>query len=194
MRAYTIDGDAVDSTTLNSAEHYSTLADNSEQEMTEVPIEDRFNRRYINVRLGGEDKRIAYSETEEGVTFGPILNGQDHISADGCFEFKPFHQLEAGNELVDGAKTCLVLAADTVAIKNKGYAGRDCWKNFRRAEQLGMTVEQGLMLRMQDKFSRLETLLIEGVPNPLEDEPAKDTVKDLAGYLGILYAWLTRAK
>lgn len=73
--------------------------------------------------------------------------------------------------------------------KNADYAGtEDPFKNFRMAELLGLTVEEGIILRMLDKMSRLaNTHKTEGVQ--VSSETVDDTIRDLAGYAAILHAY-----
>lgn len=68
--------------------------------------------------------------------------------------------------------------------KNAGYAGEDNpdpWANFRMAEGWGVTSFKGCMIRMSDKYIRVQNL----VRNPLNEqvgENIKDTLMDLAAY------------
>ena len=66
--------------------------------------------------------------------------------------------------------------------KNAGYGGADDpWKNFRMATSFGVPASTGCLIRMSDKFARVQSLL----QNPANDkvgESIKDTLEDLANY------------
>lgn len=71
--------------------------------------------------------------------------------------------------------------------KNTGYAGYsdDPWANFRQCEAFGIDALDGVLTRMSDKWSRLQSLW----RNPERDqvgEPIQDTLKDMAAYALIL--------
>jgi len=68
--------------------------------------------------------------------------------------------------------------------KSNGYAGRDnpdSWSNFRMAEGFGVSAFLGCLIRMSDKFIRIQNL----VKNPKNDEVGesiRDTLFDLSAY------------
>jgi hypothetical protein len=71
--------------------------------------------------------------------------------------------------------------------KNQGYAGYsdDPFANFRKCAEFGIPVEDGILTRMSDKISRLQSLW----RNPERDtvgESIVDTLKDLSAYALIL--------
>jgi hypothetical protein len=71
--------------------------------------------------------------------------------------------------------------------KNNGYSGHstDTWFNFRACERWGGDPLEGIMHRMTDKWSRLESLTV----NELNDQVGEtkgDTLMDLAAYALIL--------
>ena len=72
--------------------------------------------------------------------------------------------------------------------KANDYSGTgDCNRNIRACSNLGIcSAEQGVLIRLQDKLSRLTTLIVEGVEAKV-DEPIRDTIMDARNYLGILY-------
>jgi hypothetical protein len=75
--------------------------------------------------------------------------------------------------------------------KNSDYADtvNDPYKNFRFCEQLGVcSVEQGIVVRMSDKLSRISNLLSKEAK--VSDEKITDTLLDLANYSIILKLWL----
>ena len=67
--------------------------------------------------------------------------------------------------------------------KSAGYAGdsEDRWANFRVSERFGVQAFTGTLVRMGDKFIRIQNL----VANPANEqvgENLKDTLMDLASY------------
>lgn len=76
--------------------------------------------------------------------------------------------------------------------KNRDYAGDgDPFANFKTVDQLGITsVEQGILTRMADKFTRIINLTKPGTEAAVKDETVEDTLLDLANYSLILAAWL----
>jgi len=68
--------------------------------------------------------------------------------------------------------------------KNAGYSGMDnpdTWANFRLAENFGVSPFIGCMIRMSDKFSRVQSL-IKNEENERVGEKLTDTLLDLASY------------
>lgn len=80
--------------------------------------------------------------------------------------------------------------------KNSDYAGAgDPFANFRRAEAMGVcSTEQGFMVRMIDKLSRISTLVQPGATAQVKDESVEDTLMDLANYSFLLWAMLRDRK
>lgn len=78
------------------------------------------------------------------------------------------------------------------ARKCKDYAGdSDPFANFRMVQHLGVcTVEQGILTRLSDKFSRIANLLGRPEGPAVVDEKVDDTILDAINYLAILRAWL----
>ena len=76
--------------------------------------------------------------------------------------------------------------------KNNDYAGsggETPFRNFSRAEDLGIcSTEQGILVRITDKLSRLSTYC-EGTDMKVSDETFDDTVVDLINYCVILSAY-----
>lgn len=76
------------------------------------------------------------------------------------------------------------LMVDTHKAKAAGYSGSDnpdTWANFREAEAWGLTPLEGCLVRMGDKYRRVQNLR----RNPDNDrvgESIKDTLRDLANY------------
>lgn len=72
--------------------------------------------------------------------------------------------------------------------KNTGYAAAgdgDPWYNFRQCEKFGISSADGVITRMSDKWSRLQSLWLDS-NNDMVGEPIEDTLMDLAAYSLIL--------
>lgn len=73
---------------------------------------------------------------------------------------------------------------DTHVAKAAGYAGSDnpdTWANFREATAWGLTPLQGCLVRMGDKYRRVQNLR-RNAANDRVGESIKDTLMDLANY------------
>lgn len=94
------------------------------------------------------------------------------------------------NQLVESVIESADKLVATVKAKNADYAGsEDPYKNFTSAQRLNLPVSLGMMVRLQDKVSRLENFFA----NPdkelqVKDESIDDTLLDLAGYALIIRA------
>lgn len=70
--------------------------------------------------------------------------------------------------------------AETHEKKNKDYARNDPLSNLKMCEAIGIPAYVGCFIRMQDKWSRLQNLMLK---NPdVINEPIEDTATDLAVY------------
>lgn len=77
-----------------------------------------------------------------------------------------------------------VEAAELHIRKNAGYAGAknpDPWANFRLCEELGVPAWLGCLVRMSDKFIRVQNLL-DNPDNERVGESIADTLADLGAY------------
>lgn len=86
-------------------------------------------------------------------------------------------------------KKCLSISKK----KNADYTGAtesagDPFANFRRSEVVGVEVEQGILVRLMDKVSRISNLL--EAEAQVEDEKIQDTIEDAINYLAILLAYI----
>lgn len=89
------------------------------------------------------------------------------------------------------AETCRRMVEITKA-KNADYTGTntDPFANFSIVEKLGIaSVEQGFLVRMMDKVSRINSFVQKGVLE-VKDESVEDTLIDLANYSIILAAYI----
>lgn len=73
--------------------------------------------------------------------------------------------------------------------KNTDYAyGADAFANFRASEMIGLSVEEGILVRMTDKLMRVSNL-IKRSPE-VKDESISDTLSDLANYAMIMKVYI----
>ena len=81
---------------------------------------------------------------------------------------------------------------DLMNLKNRDYAGnhgQEPFANFTRCEAMGICdTEQGFMVRITDKMSRLSSFLDSGKMH-VKDESFKDTVIDVINYMVLLAAY-----
>lgn len=73
---------------------------------------------------------------------------------------------------------------DTHVAKAAGYSGADnpdTWANFREAAAWGLTPLEGCLVRMGDKYRRVQNLM-RNADNDRVGESIKDTLMDLANY------------
>mgnify|MGYP001375016607 CR=1 FL=1 len=81
---------------------------------------------------------------------------------------------------------------DLMNLKNRDYAGNhgsEPFANFTRCEAMGICdTEQGFMVRITDKMSRLSSFLDSGKMH-VEDESFHDTVIDVINYMVLLAAY-----
>ena len=77
-------------------------------------------------------------------------------------------------------------------LKNRDYAGNEGnepFANFTRCEAMGICeTEQGFMVRVTDKMSRLSSI-IESGKNHVKDESFEDTMVDVINYIVLLSAY-----
>ena len=77
--------------------------------------------------------------------------------------------------------------------KNADYCGdSDPLANFRRVESFGLSLEQGILVRMSDKMARIGNLLL--TTAQVKDESIEDTLIDLMGYANIMLVALQNKK
>lgn len=74
--------------------------------------------------------------------------------------------------------------ADLHDRKNADYSGDvDPFANFRLCEAMGVSAYKGCVVRMGDKFARIQQLTRKGDENrAVKDESLADTLRDLAVY------------
>jgi hypothetical protein len=85
-------------------------------------------------------------------------------------------------------------AQDLMKLKNRDYAGnggKEPFANFTRCEAMGIcNTEQGFMVRLTDKMSRLSSFVQSGKMH-VEDESFQDTCLDVINYMVLLSAYIT---
>ena len=81
---------------------------------------------------------------------------------------------------------------DLMNLKNRDYAGNhgtEPFANFTRCEAMGIcNTEQGFLVRITDKMSRLSSFLDSGKMH-VKDESFHDTVIDVINYMVLLAAY-----
>lgn len=85
---------------------------------------------------------------------------------------------------------------DTHIRKSAGYSGMDnpdTWANFRQSEGFGVSPFLGCLVRMSDKFIRVQNL-VKNAKNDKVGESLKDTLIDLASYALIAICLLEEKK
>ena len=84
-------------------------------------------------------------------------------------------------------------ARDLMNLKNRDYAGdegNEPFANFTRCESMGICeTEQGFMVRVTDKMSRLSSFLKSGKMH-VEDESFSDTIVDVINYMVLFAAFI----
>ena len=83
-------------------------------------------------------------------------------------------------------------ARELMDMENRDYAGNDGvepFANFTRVESMGIcSTEQGFMVRLTDKMSRLSSIMESG-KNHVKDESFEDTMVDVINYIVLLSAY-----
>jgi hypothetical protein len=100
------------------------------------------------------------------------------------------------DDLIEWRKREIWERLDTIALqKGHDYSGTkgDTFKNIRLNEHiLGMPAEIACLVRLNDKFSRMGTLLVGGWKDnetaAVKDESVEDTVLDAINYLTYILA------
>lgn len=106
------------------------------------------------------------------------------------------HQMST-QEFIDYHRASCDKLVEITKSKNHDYAGfsdADPFANFKLVEKMGVaTVEQGILTRMLDKVSRVNSFLKQGMLN-VSDEKIEDTLLDLANYSIILSGYMKSKK
>jgi len=82
---------------------------------------------------------------------------------------------------------------EIIKLKNCDYASTDNpFQNFINSEIVGVPLARGILVRVMDKISRIETLLDKDPK--VKDEKLEDTILDAINYLAILKSYLDTIK
>ena len=94
------------------------------------------------------------------------------------------------NYLLDHAGETFSTCFELLKKKNQDYGGKDSnpFKNIENCSTLGISPEQGLLVRMMDKISRVSTLLEK--ESEIKTESLSDTLLDLINYAAIMKAYI----
>lgn len=84
-------------------------------------------------------------------------------------------------------------AQELMSLKNRDYAGNDGtepFANFTRVESMGIcSTEQGFMVRLTDKMSRISSFLNSGKLH-VDNESFHDTIVDVINYMVLLSSYI----
>lgn len=85
--------------------------------------------------------------------------------------------------------------SSTLKQKNNDYTGGsgDPFANFRLADLEGVDPRTGILIRVQDKLQRLRTYIKRG-ELAVEGEGWQDAVKDVIGYMTLLYGMMSESQ
>jgi hypothetical protein len=115
------------------------------------------------------------------------MNVDEAIDAIATITYK---ERPEANKLHQSMQKTFSECLDLSLSKNADYAGNeDPFANFRASTRIGVRMSQGVMIRLEDKFARLERWM-SGHEFSVQDEGIYDTIKDAINYLGILKATL----
>ena len=97
------------------------------------------------------------------------------------------------DELLQFHNDLCTQARELMSLKNRDYAGNEGtepFANFTRVEAMGICkTEQGFLVRLTDKMSRLSSFIHAGKMS-VEDESFMDTCVDVINYMVLLAAYL----
>lgn len=96
------------------------------------------------------------------------------------------------DELLKHHEVLCLMARTLMDKKNRDYAGNDGlepFANFTRVEAMGIcTTEQGFLVRLTDKMSRLSSFVESGTLH-VSNESFEDTLVDVINYIVLLSAY-----
>jgi hypothetical protein len=130
---------------------------------------------------------MAYTDEKYVVPKLEKQQGNDDCPVECPFRF------DTDNQLIASIRSRFARCLSIAAAKNADYAASpDPFRNFRRAEMVGVSVERGILVRLTDKLCRVSNLL--DADAEVKDERVTDTIDDAINYLAILGAWLERER
>jgi len=94
--------------------------------------------------------------------------------------------METDNVMLKDMESTFKECLEVAKKKNADYAGagNDPFRNFRNSSVVGVPPQQGVMVRLMDKMSRIGNLLTKEAE--VKDEAVEDTIDDAINYLAIL--------
>ena len=97
------------------------------------------------------------------------------------------------DELLQNHKKLCEEASALMELKNKDYAGNggtEPFANFTRCEAMGVcTTEQGFLVRIVDKLSRMSSFIESGTMH-VENESFHDSCVDIINYMVLLSSFV----
>ena len=97
------------------------------------------------------------------------------------------------DELLKRHETLCKQGRDLMNLKNRDYAGnggQEPFANFTRCEAMGVcTTEQGFLVRIVDKLSRMSSFIESGTMH-VENESFHDSCVDIINYMVLLSSFV----
>ena len=101
------------------------------------------------------------------------------------------------DELLKSHETLCKQGRALMNLKNRDYAGnggQEPFANFTRCEAMGIcSTEQGFLVRLTDKMSRLSSFVESGKLH-VSDESFEDTCVDIINYMVLFHSYVTEKK
>ena len=98
------------------------------------------------------------------------------------------------DELLKRHETLCKQRRDLMNLKNRDYAGnggQEPFANFTRCEAMGIcSTEQGFLVRLTDKMSRLSSFVESGKLH-VSDESFEDTCVDIINYMVLFHSYVS---
>ena len=98
------------------------------------------------------------------------------------------------DELLKRHETLCKQGRDLMNLKNRDYAGnggQEPFANFTRCEAMGIcSTEQGFLVRLTDKMSRLSSFVESGKLH-VSDESFEDTCGDIINYMVLFHSYVS---
>jgi len=99
------------------------------------------------------------------------------------------------NVLLDSLKNTFEECYKIAEAKNNDYAKTDNpFANFEQCVHLGISVEQGILVRISDKISRVSNLINPTHNQQVKNESIYDTLNDIINYVAILKGYIEQKK
>ena len=117
---------------------------------------------------------------------GYYMNG---VFVEDFEDYKPDHYVSPKplSQMHQSMRNTFDECFDTSLAKSNDYSkGENTYRNFEGSVRIGISVQKGILLRLQDKMIRLENLLESDTPKVAES--IEDTISDAINYLAILKA------